>query len=91
MKKLTVQQLEEGLLNAEISFMCLDNFMSNHGYYSVYDDGSINDIKEDGNAIYTALDTNQCEIIINFDIMSFNSDDEDEYNFTVKINSVEEF
>ena len=71
--------------------MTLDNCMSENGYYSVYDDGSIDDIKADKNDVYTGLDTNECEVIINFDIITTNSDNENEYNFTIKIISVEEF
>ena len=91
MKKLTIQQLKESLTSLEMNFMTLDNCMSENGYYSVYDDGSIDDIKADKNVVYTGLDTNECEVIINFDIITTNSDDENEYNFTIKIISVEEF
>lgn len=91
MKKLTINQLKETLTSLEVNFMTLDNYMSENGYYSVYDDGSINEIKDDKNVIYTGIDTDECEIIINFDIIPSNSDDEDEHNFTIKIFSVEEF
>lgn len=91
MKKLTIEQLKEGLLNAEISFMCLDNFMSNHGYYSVFDDGAIAEIKEDKNVVYTGVDSGECEIIISFEIEINNSHDETEFAFDIKVTGVEKF
>lgn len=51
-----------------MSFTDLDNFMMESGYYSVFDDGVTADIKQDGNVVYTATDSNECEVQIFFEI-----------------------
>lgn len=67
MKKLNVEEIKkELLLNEEMSFTDLDNFMMESGYYSVFDDGVTADIKQDGNVVYTATDSNECEVQIFF-------------------------
>ena len=91
MKKLTVEQLRKELLGKEVNFYNLDNFMMTNGYYSVFDDGAIEDIKEDKNVVYTAVDTCECEVIINFTITIDNSKDEAEENFIMLITSIEKF
>ena len=91
MKKLTVEQLRKELLGRELFFAKLDNFMMANGYYSVFDDGAIEDIKEDKNVVYTAVDTCECEVIINFTITIDNSKDEAEENFIMLITSIEKF
>lgn len=44
MKK-TIEQLKRDLKGKEMSFTALDNYMAGSGYYSVEDDGVIDDIK----------------------------------------------
>ena len=39
MKKLNVEEIKKELVNEEMSFTELDNFMMENGYYSVFDDG----------------------------------------------------
>lgn len=56
----------------------LDNFMMESGYYSVFDDGVTADIKQDGNVVYTATDSNECEVQIFFEITTDNGEDEAE-------------
>lgn len=91
MRKLNVNELKESLVNNEFSFMELDGFMNKNGYYSVMDDGIAANIKEDLNVVYTALDTNECEIKISFEITINNGEDEVEESFYLKILDVEEF
>jgi hypothetical protein len=91
MKKLNVNELKESLLNKEFSFIELDNFMSKNGYYSVLDDGVTSNIKQDLNVIYTALDTQECEVKIIFEITENNGEDEVEESFFLKVLDVEEF
>ncbi|HBJ1650372.1 TPA: hypothetical protein LA460_000276 [Clostridium botulinum] len=91
MKKLLVNELKEMLENKEIDFLKLDGIMEENGYYSVCDDGAITNIKEDKNVVYTARDTCECEIIINFEITIDNSEDEIDEAFDLKVISVEEF
>lgn len=91
MNKKSIVELREELLNEEMSFMELDNKMMNSGYYSVFDDGVTSDVKADKNVVYTATDTNSCEVIINFEITIDNEEDEAEEAFYLKVLSVEEF
>ena len=91
MKKLTVEQLRKELLGRELFFAKLDNFMMANGYYSVFDDGAIEDIKEDKNVVYTAVDTCECEVIINFTITIDNGEDECEEAFELLVTSIEKF
>lgn len=90
MKK-NVNELVEMLKGNEISFMYLDNLMNDSGYYSVFDDGVTENIKNDKNIVYTAKDTNECEIQIFFEITINNGEDETEESFYLKITDVTEF
>ncbi len=91
MKKATVEKIRTEFLGKEVNFYNLDNFMMENGYYSVFDDGAIEDIKADKNVVYTAMDTNECEVIIEFEITIDSSEDEAEENFDLKVTSVEKF
>lgn len=91
MKKLMVNELKEMLENKEMDFLELDNKMVESGYYTLFDDGATANIKEDKNVVYTARDTNECEIIINFEITIDNGEDEIDESFELKVISVEEF
>ena len=91
MNKLNAKELNKELKGNEYSFEELDNFMMENGYYSVFDDGVTNDIKEDKNVVYTATDTNECEVKINFEITVNNGEDEIEEAFYLKVINVEEF
>ena len=91
MKKLNVKELNKELKGNEYSFKELDNFMIKNGYYSVFDDGVTNDIKEDKNVVYTATDTNECEVKISFEITVNNGEDEIEEAFYLKVIDIEEF
>ena len=91
MKKMNVQELKEELLNNEMSFVALDNFMQKNGYWSVFDEGTTEEIKEDKNVVYTATDTNEAEVIIEFEITIDSAEDEAEENFELKVTSIEEF
>lgn len=64
MKKLNAEEIKKELLNEEMSFTDLDNFMMESGYYSVFDDGATENIKQDKNVVYTATDSNECEVQI---------------------------
>lgn len=91
MKKMNVEELRSELLNEEMDFYKLDNFMMVNGYYSVFDDGVTADIKQDGNVVYTATDSNECEVQIFFEITIDNGEDEAEEAFVLKITGVEKF
>lgn len=91
MKKLNVEEIKKELVNEEMSFTELDNFMMENGYYSVFDDGVTADIKQDGNVVYTATDYNECEVQIFFEITTDNGEDEAEEAFYLKVTDVQEF
>lgn len=91
MLKLNVKELKENLLGKEVSFIKLDNFMIENGYYSIFGDGVINDIKESESVVYTALDTHEYEIEIDFEITINNGEDETEESFYLKVTNIEEF
>jgi hypothetical protein len=89
MKKLNVEEIKKGLLNEEMSFTELDNVMEENGYYSVFDDGVTENVKQDGNVVYTATDSNEYEVQIFFEI----TEDHGEYeeNFDMKVTDVQKF
>ena len=91
MKKLAVKEINKELLNEEMSFVQLDNFMMENGYYSVFDDGVTEDIKRDENVVYTATDSNECEVQIFFNITVDNGEDEAEEAFILKVIDVQAF
>jgi hypothetical protein len=91
MKKLNVEEIKKELLNEEMSFTDLDNFMMESGYYSVFDDGATENIKQDKNVVYTATDSNECEVQIFFEITIDNGEDEAEEAFYLKVTDVQEF
>lgn len=91
MIKLNSNELREQLVGQEMSLMMLDDFMSSNGYYTVFNDGATRNIKSDLCVVFTALDTNECEIIVHFEIILENGEDEIEESFILKVTSVEEF
>ena len=91
MKKLNAEEIKKELLNEEMSFTDFDNFMMESGYYSVFDDGATENIKQDGNVVYTATDSNECEVQIFFEITIDNGEDEAEEAFYLKVTDVQEF
>lgn len=90
MKK-SIEKLKEILEGNKISFRNLDNLMLDSGYYSVADDGIEENIKADGNVVYTATDTNEAEVQIFFTILYNNGEDEVNSAFVLRIDSVEKF
>nr|DAZ39867.1 MAG TPA: hypothetical protein [Caudoviricetes sp.] len=91
MKKLNAEEIKKELLNEEMSFTDLDNFMMENGYYTVFDEGATFDIKWCKNVIYTATDTNEAEVQIFFEITTDNGEDEAEEAFYLKVTDVQEF
>ena len=91
MKKLNTLEIREELLNKEMSFTKLDNFMVNNGYYTVFDDGATAEIKACENVVYTAVDSGECEIQIEFKITIDSGADEVEENFYLEVTEVYEF
>lgn len=86
-----MKKLVEEIKNEEMSFTELDNFMMENGYYSVFDAGVTADIKHDRNVVYTAEDTNECEVQIFFEITADNGEDEAEEAFYLVVKDVQEF
>lgn len=84
-----VNKIQTDLIGKEMMFTALDNYMVSMDYYSVMDDGSLKDIKEDGSVVYTRKPMCQCEITICFDIVYDNAEDEDLPAFYLKVTSVD--
>lgn len=74
-----------------MSFVDLDNFMMDNGYYSIFDDNVTEQVKSSRSVVYTATDTNEAEIVISFDITIDNAEDEAETAFELKVTDIEEF
>ena len=85
MSKEIIKKLKKELLNKEFSFLELDNYMSENGYYSVFDDGVTENIKSDLNVAYTSKVTNEAEILISFEITIDNGEDEGIEAFYLKV------
>lgn len=90
MKK-NISELKEMLEGKEMSFIDLDNIMMENGYYSVFNEGTTENIKWSQNVVYTAIDTKECEVCIDFIINSDNGYDEIEEAFYLMVTSVSEF
>lgn len=89
--KTLANEIKKALVNKEMYFSELDAYMVENGYYSVLDDGVVEDIKADKCVFYTACDTDVCEIKINFEITIDCGEEEDPANFILKVTDVCEF
>lgn len=89
MKK--IEMLNKELVNNEMEVEELDNMMVENGYYSILDDGVIEDIKRDKKVVYTGVNSGECEVVVNFEIAIDNGEDEVIDAFVMKVISVEEF
>lgn len=88
MKELNTSEL----LNKEMWFHPLDEFMVEQGYYSVLgDDDVISDIKQNKSVVYTDAMSNECKVKIDFDIVINNGVDETEEAFILKITKIETY
>lgn len=68
MSKLNLTQLRNALQGLEIDLIVLDDRMGSFGYYVARYDGNEDDIMNQKRIIYTAIDTNEAEIVISFEI-----------------------
>ena len=84
-----LNKLKSELLGKELYFRDLDNILLSNNFYSLLDDNIIEDIKSDLKAIYTNRESNESEIIINFEIVYNNSSDESEESFILKVLSID--
>lgn len=84
-----MEELKRDLENREMSFVDLDNYMMEHGFYSVFNDGVTDNIKECGNVVYTGLESNEAEVIIHFTITIDSAEDESEEHFYMLINKID--
>lgn len=89
MEKL-LKELKKKLLNKEMNFFDLDNFMMENGFYSVFDDGSTYEIKNDKNVIYTSKNFINA-IKIDFEITKNNAEDEVEEWFLLLVTDIQVF
>ena len=84
-----LENLRNELLGTEIDFVELDNYMMSEGFYTVFDDGATDNIKECQNVAYMSKESGEWEVLISFKIIKDNEDDEPEENFVMKITEVE--
>ena len=64
-----LNKIRNDLGGKKLTFIELDNYMTKCGYYTVLDDGIINQIKQDENIVYTNKTTNEADIQIFFNIV----------------------
>jgi pyruvate formate-lyase activating enzyme-like uncharacterized protein len=74
-----------------LSLAEIDNNMVEYGYYSVYADGIYEEVLRDGNIAYTSTETNEVEIIIEFNVVEEATDDEDISATIVVVTDIREF
>lgn len=84
-----LNKLKSELLGKELYFRDLDNILLSNNFYSLLDDNIILDIKNDLEAIYTNIKSNEAEIKINFEIVYNNTSDEAEESFILKVLSID--
>ena len=84
-----LNKLKSELLGKELYFRDLDNILLSNNFYSLLDDNIIVNIKNDLEAIYTNIKSNEAEIKINFKIVYNNASDEAEENFILKVLSID--
>ena len=84
-----LNNLKNELLGKELYFKDLDTILVSNNFYSLLDDNITEDIKSDLKAIYTNRESNEAEIIINFEIVYNNSSDESEESFILKVLSID--
>lgn len=84
-----LENLKNELMGKELSFVELDDILKLNNFYSLLDDNITKDIKNDLEAIYTNIESNEAEIRINFKIVYNNASDEAEENFILKVLSID--
>lgn len=86
-----IEELNEKLKGKEFSFTELDNIMMTAGFYTVFESGATDNIKQDLSVVYTGTESNECDVIIYFEITIDNEEDEVAENFYLIVSSVEPF
>lgn len=86
-----LENLRNELVGREMSFIELDNYMMSKGFYSVFNDGITENIKQDKNVIYTLNHEDLNQIQVFFNITIDNTEDEVEEAFYLEVTQIEEF
>lgn len=60
-----------------LDLMAIDNNMVKYGYYSVFEDGILEEVVRDKCIAYISTETNEVEIIIDFNIVEEATKNED--------------
>lgn len=84
-----LEKLKKELLGKEINFQELDAYMIKNSFYSLLDDGITKEIKHDKNVTYTGIKSGECEVLIKFEIIINNAEDESEDNFILQVTGIE--
>ena len=83
-----INKLRNELLNKELSFLQLDNLMTNNNFYSCFEDDIIEYIHSNDEIFYLNIDTDKQ---YKFDIKITVSDDDLTENFYLKVLNIEEY
>lgn len=84
-----LEKLKKELLGKEINFQELDAYMIKNSFYSVLYDCITKEIKHDKNVTYTGIKSGECEVLIKFEIIINNAEDESEDNFILQVTGIE--
>lgn len=63
-----MKKLKNELLGTELTLMDLDNKMVEAGYYSIFDDGVLQEVLNDKNAIFLHSGDNETQLQVSFDV-----------------------
>lgn len=83
-----INKLRNELLNKELSFLQLDNLMTNNNFYSCFENDIIEYIYSNNEIFYLKIDTDKQ---YKFDIKITVSDDDLTENFYLKVLNIEEY
>lgn len=82
-----VEEIRKEILNEEMSYCDLDNMMMEYDFNSLYDEGTVENVKEDGNAVYQRSVFDNDGIQIFFEVTK----DREGVDYDVRITEVEYF
>ena len=63
-----MKNLKTELLGMELTLIELDNRMMEKGYYTIFNEGVLEEVLKDGNAVYLSTEDNETEILVSFKV-----------------------
>lgn len=88
---ISIAELKKELLHAEMSFIEIDNFMVSKEFYSVFDDGIVDEAIEYENVIYTHKVDYEYQVMIEFKMTIVPDEDEEKETGLFIITNVKRF